>query len=93
MVFVEIQLRGQCLQRRAGMGEKVCQRGGAVIEGMDGRADGVAVGSEPGDEALQAIYRAGEFVAITGQRCRHGVQVVDQMLDDVVVVGQCRGER
>ena len=55
------------------------------------------IGSRSSDSPVisccESVDRAGELVAVFGQRADHGVEVVDQLLHGLVVVGQRVGER
>src|ERR1700677_1116632 len=99
-VLVLVQQRGQPIQlvdgarqRRAGSAEQIRDRGGSIVQGGDGGADGVAVLRQSADQPLEAVNSAGELGALLVDGAHHGVEVVDQLLHRLVVVGQRVGKR
>src|SRR5271163_1233338 len=84
-VLVLVQQRGQPIQlvngarqRRAGSAEQIRDRGGSIVQGGDGGADGVAVLRQSADQPVQAVNSAGELGALLVDGAHHGVEVVDQ---------------
>ena len=74
------------------LGEQTGERRGSSIEGGDGLPDRIAVLRQAGDEFLQAVDGAREFIPVLADRGQDDVEVVDQLLDGLAAVGQGIGE-
>jgi hypothetical protein len=82
----------------AASGGRACSRNPLVVvcqgvDGLQGVEDRVLVAGEPGDELLEAHDQVRQLLVAGGDAAHHGVQVVDDLADDGVLVGQGTGQR
>src|SRR5271168_1812354 len=80
-------------QRLAGAAEQTGDRGGPVVQRGDGGADGVAVVGQSVDQLLQTVNGLRELATLLVDGAHDDVEVVDQFLHGLAVVGYRVGKR